>query len=283
MVHRVPAMLVLAAIAIAVSLPDLAGAADRAVVPVTGNGACKQRPPVLLSAGRSPRAPLRIDLARLAGKSQSGVDIETEASMTQLAGGPFRPSITTDIITIALSTGRLAGGRVPLTARVGVSGNSYLRATALTFKGFADTLDGGRIAGEAVTDRLPREPVGAGATWRVVNCDHIGQTPAKETRTYTLRSVGGGFADMAYRDVITIDPGDLDAGSQRDGDEVVKLRIVSVHGTATGTRSTSLARGLTDIEHSVSHLRVTVSATSHGSTVLYHKVIVDTDSTVPTS
>jgi hypothetical protein len=276
-------MLVLAAIAIGVSVPDLAGAADRAVVPVRGDAACKQRPPVLLSAGRSPHAPLRIDLARLAGRSQTGVDIETEEVMTQLAGGPFQPSVSTDIITVALRTGRLAAGRVPVTARARVSGNSYLRDTALTFTGFADALDGGRIGGETVTDRLPREPVGIGATWRVVNCDQIGRTPAKETRTYTLRSIGGGFADMTFRDVITTDPGDLDAGSQRDGDEVVKLRIVSVHGTATGTRSTSLAEGLTDIAHSRAHLRVTVSATSHGSKVLYHKVIVDTDSTVPTS
>jgi hypothetical protein len=276
-------MLVLAAVAIGMSVPDLAGAADRAVVPVLGNAACKQRPPVLLSAGRSPHAPLRIDLARLAARSQTGVDIETEEVMTQLAGGPVRTSVSTDIITVALRTGRLAGGRVPLTARARVSGNSYLRETALTFEGFADALDGGRIGDETVTDHLPREPVGVGATWRVVNCDQIGRTPAKETRTYTLRSIAGGFADMTFRDVITIDPGDLDAGSQQDGDEVVKLKIVSVHGTATGTRSTSLARGLTDIEHSRSHLRVTVSATSHGSKVLYHQVIVDTDSTVPTS
>jgi hypothetical protein len=172
---------------------------------------------------------------------------------------------------------------VPLTARARVTGNSYVRATSFTFKGFADAFDGGRIADEAVTDHFPREPVGVGATWRVVNCDHIGGTPARETRTYTLRSVSGGVVDVTFRDVITIDPGDLDAGSQRDGDEVVKLRIVSVQGTATGSRSVSLAHSLSEISHSVSRLRVTVSATSHGSKVLYHKVIVDTDSTVPTS
>jgi hypothetical protein len=282
MVYRAIATLVPAGILIAVSAPGLADAAGRAVIPVRGGTACTPRPPVLLSAGRSPRAPLRVDLARLAGRSLSGVDIETEESMTQVRGGPFRPSVATDIITVAFRTGNVRGGRVPVTATVHLSGNSFAKATAITFEGFADALDGGRSAGEAITDRFPREPVGVGATWRVVKCDAIGQTPAKEIRTYTLRSVAGGVVEETFRDVITIDPGNLDAGSQRNGDGVVvRLRVVSVQGTATGTKSSSLAGGL-DMEHTVSHLRVTVSATSHGSKVLYHRRTVNTQTAVPT-
>ena len=109
-------------------------------------------------------------------------------------------------------------------------------------------------------------------------------SPAKETRTYTLRSVTNGVVEMTFRDVVTIDPAHLDLGSQKDGGQVVHFKLVTVRGSATGSRSVRLARGAATTEQSVTRVAVTFRATSaSGSSMLIHLSVVDTDRSIPAS
>ena len=116
-----------------------------------------------------------------------------------------------------------------------------------------------------------------------MKCDDINQTPAKEIRTYTLRSLSGGVAEMTYREIVSIDPAHLAIGSQKIGSEVVHFRLVSLSGTATGTTSIPLARGLAQTSRTVSRLKVTFSSLSPSSPrALIQTKVVDTDSVLLT-
>jgi hypothetical protein len=282
--HRTPVILVLAGAVIAVTASSVAQAAHRAVVPVRGTAACRTRPPLLLSAVRMPHAPLRFDLSKMAGRSQAVVDIESANAKTRGVDGTWRPNTTVNTAAMVMRAGRLAHNRLPVTMTGRLSGSSYPTRPTFTVTGSVDIFGGGTLEGQRDNDHFPSEAVGVGATWRVVNCDHINQTPAKEIRTYTLRSLSGGIAEMTYRDIVSIDPGHLAIGSQKIGGEVVHFRLVSLNGTATGTTSIPLARGFAQTYRTVSRLTVTFHALSPSSpSALIHTDVVDTDSSFPAS
>jgi hypothetical protein len=282
--RRATVIKVLAGVALGVAGPNIAEASQRAVIPTPGGTACRTREPVLLTAGRRPRAALRLDLGSMAGRSQGVAGVDTVRSRTLLADGTWRPTSTTDKARIVLRSGRVAGGRLPVTAALHLSGSSYPKSASVTVDGIVDTLDGGVLGNHAVNDHFPQEPVGVGATWRVVNCDEINHTPATETRTYTLQSVAGGVARLAYRDIVSLDPGHLDVGSQKVGNDLVHFRLVSVSGTATGSRTIPLVRGIAESERSVTRLQVTFHAISASlPTAVIHTTMVDTSTSLPSS
>jgi hypothetical protein len=97
------------------------------------------------------------------------------------------------------------------------------------------------MGGTAGNDRLPVEAVGIGATWSIVDCDYVNQTPAKEIRTYTLRSIAHRVVVLTFRDVVSMDPAQRDLGSQKIGTETVHARLDRLRGTASGTYRVALA------------------------------------------
>jgi hypothetical protein len=280
--RRATVIKVLAGIALGLTGPNIAEASQRAIIPAPGATACKTRAPVVLTSGKRPHAVVRLNLGSMAGRSQGVAGVDTVESRTQLADGSWRPTSTTDKVRVVLTAGRVAGGRLPMTAAVRLSGSSYPTSTSVTVKGMVDALNGGVLGRETVNDHFPQEPVGVGATWRVINCDDINHTPATETRTYTLQSVAGGVARLTYRDVVSLDPGHLDVGSQKVGKDLVRFELVSVTGTATGSRSIPLVRGIAETERSVTRLRVTFHAISASlPTAVIRTTMVDTQTSLP--
>ena len=218
----------------------------------------------------------------MAHTSQKMVDIESTTSKTLLPDGTYHPSTGVNTFRGVISAGSVEQGRLPLKNILHLSGSSYPTSPTVTVSGYIDALGGGAYEGTRNDDRFPSEAVGIGATWRVVKCDDINQTPAQETRTYTLTSVANGIVEMTYRDVVTIDPGHLDLGSQKDGKQVVHFKLVTLQGTATGSQSVPLARGAATIEHSVTKVAVTFSATSASApSMLIHVDMLDTERTLP--
>jgi hypothetical protein len=281
--RRAPLLLLAFALALAVAT-GLARAAQRAVVPVPGATACETRPPVLVDPGRSPRSPLRLDLAKMAGRSQAMVAKETIDSKTLLRDGTLRPTTASNTFRGVIKAGAVTQGHLPLTNTLHLSGSSYPTSPTVKVTGYTDALGGGAYEGIRNDDRFPSEAVGIGARWRVVKCDDINQTPAKEIRTYTLRSVARRVAQMTFRDVVTIDPAHLDLGSQKIGTRVVHFKLVTLRGSATGSQSVPLARSAVTTEHSVTRFEVTVRATSASApSALIHVSTVATDRSVPAS
>ncbi len=86
--------------------------------------------------------------------------------------------------------------------------------------------------------------------------------PAKEVRTYTLRSIAGGTLVATFRDVVSMDLGHRDVGSQKVGNKVVHFLLDSLSGTATGTARMVLAHGLTAYATQVTRVRVKIHAVS---------------------
>ena len=143
---------------------------------------------------------------------------ETIDSKTLLRDGTLRPTTARNTFRGVIKSGAVTQGHLPLTNTLHLSGTSYPTSPTIRVTGYTDALGGGAYEGIRNDDRFPSEAVGIGARWRVVKCDDINQTPAKEVRTYTLRSVARGVARMTFRDVVTIDPAHLDLGSQTIGD-----------------------------------------------------------------
>jgi hypothetical protein len=286
----VPKAVVLAVALVAVAAPASLGAghAPAALVPTPGPGPCNVQPPRLVSAGKAPRAPLRIDLAKEASRTASGVGTDLTRSQTHLADGSLQTSTTTKTLRETITTGRLAHGRIPVAvhatlAFVGVSAP----AQSFDLSGYSDALDGGALTpqGGAVvptTDRLPQQPVGVGATWRVVNCDLVGVTYARETRTYHLRSVANRIMVATYTDVLALDPAHVALGSVKEGGKTVQLQLVQLHGTATGTWRVPLANGLGESRTTVTRLDTVARGTGAGlPTALIHVSTVDTETDPP--
>jgi hypothetical protein len=254
-------------------------------VPGPAPGPCHEKPPQLLSPGRSPRVPLRIDLATLASATAMAVSTEETRAETRLADGSLRPSDTTAKARVEIRTGRPRNGRLPLTEHftlsyVGVSAP----AQTVDLSGYSDALDGGVFSAKGgasvtLTDRLPREPIGVGATWRVVNCDEIGATHARETRTYTLRSVAHRVVVATYRDVVEIDPANVALGSLNVAGTTVHLKLLQLHGTATGTWRLPLENGFGESRTTVTRMQTVARGTgSKIPTALIHVSEVDTAS-----
>ena len=118
-----------------------------------------------------------------------------------------------------------AGDRRSRSAFPGTKTAPAGKGGSFTTSGHANALSGGVLGGTAGNDRFPVEPVGVGATWQVVICDDIDEVPAKEVRTYRVRSLGTDRAVLTFRDVVSMDPRHRDAGTQKIGNQVIKTRL----------------------------------------------------------
>jgi hypothetical protein len=279
--------LALAGFAVGIASIGVAQAARNDVVPAGPAAACKTLPPRLLSPGRAPHVPLRLDLTGIAHHAQGGREVERFVTRAQLPDGTWRSTIVIRKITEAIQGGEIANGQVALVAKIRVSWprtktTPPAKGGSFTLKGHTDAVSGGLLGGSAGNDRLPLEPVGVGATWRVVDCDSIDYVPAKEIRTYTLRSISGGKLVATFRDVVSMDLGNREVGSQKVGNKVVHFRLDSLSGTATGTARMLLAHGLTAFAMQVTRVRVKIHAVSaSGASKPAVTLLVDTRTDAP--
>jgi hypothetical protein len=263
--NRTSGLLALAGIAVGVASLGVAQAARKDVVPVGPPAACKTLPPKLLSPGRAPRAPLRLDLAGIAHHAQGGREVERFVTRVQAPDGTWHSTIVVRKISEAIQGGEIAHGQVAIVAKIRVSWprtktTPAAKGSSFIIKGHTDAVSGGLLGGSAGNDRLPIEPVGVGATWQVVDCDSIDYVPAKEIRTYTLRSIAGGKLVATFRDVVSMDLGNRDVGEQKVGTKVVHFLLDSLSGTATGSARMVLAHGLTEYATQVTRVRVKIHA-----------------------
>ena len=226
--HRTATLIALVGTVVAVPALGVAQAARVGVIPVPGNASCKVSPPHLLSPGRAPLRPLRLDLTGIGRRPHTVVEVETFATRAKALGGSWHTA--TEIRKIKGVTKGLgvSKGKIRLSSTLTVSfpGTKTVapaKGGSFTVNGNSDALSGGLMGGSAGNDRFPVEPIGIGATWRVVDCDAVDEAPAKETRTYTLRAFTHDRAVMTYRDVVTMDPTRRDAGSQKVGGQVIKV------------------------------------------------------------
>ena len=237
------------------------------VVPVHGGTGCKTSPPHVLRPGRAPLSPLRFDLTGIAHRSQTTLEVETFATRIHLLDGKWHSTTTIRKITSVSKGQGIARGQVGLVWRTTVSFPGT-KTTAgggggtFSVKGHTDALSGGLLGGAAGNDRFPVEPVGPGASWRIVTCDAVDEIPAKETRTYTVRSVAHGMLVLTWRDVVALDPAKRGAGSQKIGKELVRFRLDKLRGSATGTYRVPLTHGLASESTQVTRVRYTFHAIS---------------------
>jgi hypothetical protein len=279
------------------AVPATVAARPSAVLPKPVQpAACTVQPPKLLDAGTAPRTRLRLDLRNIASISSHNLEVEAYKSVTLLPDATTRASQSTRTVASTWRTRPItADGHLPFagSATIHYSGPSAGTGTpsSVTIHGFYDALNGGAFGGDAngkggspINDHLPSQAIGVGARWQVVNCDAIYDTPARETRTYTLVSVEQGVVMTRYRDVIAIDPGHVDLGTQVSGKTKVHVQLLQLSGTATGTQRVPLSNGFHERDHTVSKVSFTVRATGDdGGTLLFHTRVVDTDTTGPRS
>ena len=170
-------------------------------------------------------------------------------------------------IKVRETGGGIAHGKVALSLKntisfpatkttAGHAGGTY------TLKGQTDALSGGLLGGSAGNDRFPVEAVGVGATWRIVNCDPVAEALAKETRTYTLRSIAHRVVVLTFRDVVSMDPAQRDLGSQKIGTETVRAKLDRLRGTASGTYRVPLGHPLASFVKVVTRVQYTFHAVS---------------------
>jgi hypothetical protein len=244
------------------------------VLPKRSQG-CTPQAPRLLRAGAPPLRPLRLDMRRIA--STRAGQLQEERLHTVSHVGVGKPATTDEERVVhAVYTTHAAGadGRLPYSGRFSVSYPRSGTGTAGEFgyDGLFTSLNGGAYdtnaagtGGTVVTDHFPSQPVGIGASWRVVNCQPIYDTPARETRTYTLRSLAHGVVDTTYTDLIALDPSKTDLGTGLVGGRVVHLRLESLDGTATGTMRVPLADGLAQRQRTVATLTATIRPSAAGA------------------
>lgn len=260
-----------------------AQAAPRAfVAPVHGGSSCRNHEPVLLGAGANPRARVRIELDALANRSRSAVETVKVYSKSRVGTSAWKGGHGTQKMTVKYQTAAPVGGRLPVDVTFGVPGASSKESAQLDrihLSGFFDALNGGTLrttvkGGSAksraalkaafsgsdgpVTDHLPRQAVGIGATWRIVRCDAIDGTPAKESRVYTLRSIRHGVVVASFHETIGLDPAHVDLGKTKLGTELVGVRLLSLHGTSTGTERLPLGNALAEQDSKLAKIAVVV-------------------------
>jgi hypothetical protein len=265
--NHTTAVLALAGTVVGIASLGVAHAARTDIVPVHGTGACKTSPPHLLRSGRAPLTPLRLDLTGISHRSQKLVEVERFVSRAKLLDGKWHSTTTIRRIDASITGGDISSsGQVALVGKNRVSFPGTKTSPAgnggsFTVRGHTDSVSGGLFGGSAGNDRFPAEPVGVGASWRVVNCDYVDDdVPAKETRTYTLRSIKKGLLVVTSHDVVAMDPRHRDVGSQKVGGVVVRFRLDSVHGTATSTSRVPLDRALAGSSTLVTRVQFTFHA-----------------------
>ena len=260
--HRTATLIVLAGTVIAVPALGVAQAARVGVIPVPGNACLQGQPaaPAQLRARAAAAAAPRSDRHRApSAHRRRGRDLRDagEGARRLVARRDRDPQDQGRDQGSRISKGKI---RLSSTLTVSFPGTKTVapaKGGSFTVKGNSDALSGGLMGGSAGNDRFPVEPIGIGATWRVVDCDAIDEAPAKETRTYTLRSFTRDTAVMTYRDVVTMDPTRRDAGSQKVGSQVIKVKLDALHGTATGTVRIPLANGVATFARQVTRARFT--------------------------
>jgi hypothetical protein len=300
-------ILVSAGLLAAIVVPVVSGEAPAAaslVVPVKGNGGCTPQPPVLLRPGALPRTPLRISLTAIANRSSTLFDTETVHQRTLAKDGAWHASHGSAKVAVIFKLDDVAQNRVHVTERFSIPGTEAKDASPLArvrFTGFLNALNGGGLklslrpggtpaenaalrgefqgASGNDKDRLPLEAVGAGATWRVVNCEPVDEIPARETRTYTLRSVTGGVAVMTFRDVVDRDLAHLELGSTEVAGVAMRVHLSSLRGTATGTMRLPLGHAFQLEQTTTTRFDVVMRASAPNTpTANVHSSIVDEES-----
>jgi hypothetical protein len=280
-----------------------AGASSSIAYPPVA-AACDTRAPVLLDPGNGPRTRVRLRLGAEAHRSWTQVIRTRVHARTLSADGRWIPNDSQTQFRGRFTSGAPAHGHLPILMHVTIPGASRTVEQGLDrvrISGFVDTLNGGvtrttlapggtRAVNAALlasmdgsdgvaNDHLPRQALGIGARWRVVDCDPIDDTPARETRTYTLRSLAHGVLRASYRDVVTLDPAHVDLGTSSSAAGIVHLRLVDLHGSATGTLRLPLARFMAEQQRSKTSLRVVFRVSrASGKSVLVHTTIVDRES-----
>jgi hypothetical protein len=286
----------------ALTVGTAAASSSLAYPPVAA--ACDTRAPVLLDPGSGRRTPVRLQLGGEAHRSWTQVIVTHVHARTLSADGKWIPNDSQTQFRGRFTSGAALHGHLPILMRVTIPGAPKTLEQSLgrvRITGFVDTLNGGftrtmlapggtRAMNAALrasmdgsdgvaNDHLPRQALGIGARWRVVNCDPIDDTPARETRTYTLRSLAHGVLRASYRDVVTLDPTHVDLGTSSSAAGVVHLRLVDLHGTATGTLRLPLARFIAEQQRSTTSLHVVFRVSrASGKSVLVHTTIVDRES-----
>jgi hypothetical protein len=279
------------------AVPGATQAARKVAFPTVAT-ACKPLEPVVLGTGAAPRVPLRLDLAKTASHAGALLDTErVQATVVGPDGVATHPTDTKQVYRIVFSAGRPEHGRLPVSERMTMPGSSSQQAAAvrrLRTIGYVDELNGGRtktgLASNAAslrddgpqTDHLPAQPLGVGATWRVVNCDALDSTPARESRTYTLRSIANGVVLATYRDVVTIDPSHVDLGSIKLATGTAHFKLLRLDGTATGSFRLPLANGFAQRNSTTTRVREVFVATSDtAKTVEIHTSFVSHETIAP--
>jgi hypothetical protein len=282
--------------AVPVTFGASAPAGRSGVVPVTGKPApCREQPPKLLGAGRTPHARLLLDLKPLASIRRGIVNYDHVTSHVQIAKTSRTSRETRKVVGVYATRTLGSSGHLPVSEHFAVTfpGSKVPKAPHNTFSdnGYFDELNGGAYGttyagtgGTPITDRFPTQSIGVGATWRVVKCDLVYETPAKETRTYTLRSVANGVISMTYRDVVELDPASTELGSQTIGGTKLTLRLLTLHGRATGTMRVPVENGLAQRQRTVTRIFLTAQATAGGTPgAVIHTTISDILTQAPTS
>jgi hypothetical protein len=297
---RVAICLAVAPALIAALTVGEASAAGKVAFPPSAT-ACATHAPVLLDRGSAPRKTIRLRLATEAHRSWTQVDLTRVHARTLSPSGKWIANDTKTQFLGSFTSGTPAHGHLPIVMHVRIPGAPTTVSRNLQrvrISGFVDSLNGGVTraslapggtrAGDAAllsslngtggvtNDHLPEEALGIGASWRVVNCDAIDDTPARETRTYTLRSVDHGVMVASYRDVVTLDPAHVDLGTSPSAAGVVHLHLVDLQGTATGTVRLPLAHFVAEQQATTTSLKVVFRVSpATGKSVLVHTTIVD--------
>ncbi len=284
----------------AVGVPSTLGASapsERSgVVPVPGKtAACREQAPKLLGSGRAPLAPLRLDLQPLVSIRRAQLNFEHMTSRIQIAKESRTSKETRKVVDVFTTRTIKPSGRLPVGVHVAVTfpGSKVPKAADNTFSYNAafDVLNGGSFGttyagtgGTIITDRFPTQSIGVGATWRVIKCDPVYETPAKETRTYTLRSVANGVISASYRDVVEIDPASTNLGSQTINGTKVTLRLLTLHGRATGTMRVPVENGLAERQRTATRIFLTAQTDAGGTLgAIIHSTISDVVTMAPGS
>jgi hypothetical protein len=263
----------------------------RAPAPTTTQSPCRTTSPVLLRSGAGPRQKLRVDLSALAKQTAHQLEVEQSTTRTKTTNGLQKVS-TTQKLTGVVRAGAITSGRVHLSAhfheKVTNSVNDRAPSDSFTVNGYIDALNGGTWGtvkgkgGTPVNDHLPLAAVGVGASWRVVNCEPIDGTPAKETRIYVLHSVANGVVSASYTDDIEIDGAHVDLGTEKVNGAKLHVKLVALHGSAHGTLRLPLESGFKERMQTVTHLTASVQVTTNSTPgPIVSTRLVDTDTQYP--
>jgi hypothetical protein len=255
-------------------LAPLSLGATTAPAPTTASKPCRTHGPVVLRSGAAPRQKLRVDLTAMAKRTTHRLEVDQSTTRTKTANGLQKIS-TTQKVTGAMRAAGFAGGRVHVAAHYHEkdtnSVNDRAPSASYTINGYVDALDGGTwglIKGKGGfhdNDHLPLTAVGVGASWRVVNCQAIDGTPAKETRTYVLHSLANGVVAASYTDDVEIDGANVDLGTEKVNGTKLHAKLVALHGSAHGTFRLPLESGLDLREQTVTHLTASVQVSTNGT------------------